>query len=71
MKKKLNRVAKSLQAGTVWKNCTQQAFLQVPWGGKKQSGVGRELGECGLNNFLDIKSVYLNEKGVSSGYLQQ
>ncbi|KAM7483238.1 hypothetical protein LguiB_007821 [Lonicera macranthoides] len=34
-----------LQAGIVWVNCSQPCFCQAPWGGKKRSGFGRELGE--------------------------
>jgi betaine-aldehyde dehydrogenase len=32
----------------------------MPWGGYKQSGVGRELGKEGLSDFLESKSVYVN-----------
>jgi betaine-aldehyde dehydrogenase len=32
----------------------------MPWGGYKQSGVGRELGKEGLEDFLESKSVYVN-----------
>lgn len=36
---------KAFQAGIVWVNCSQPCFSQAPWGGKKRSGFGRELGE--------------------------
>ncbi|KAM7479942.1 hypothetical protein LguiA_028155 [Lonicera macranthoides] len=39
------RITKELQAGIVWVNCSQPCFCQAPWGGKKRSGFGRELGE--------------------------
>jgi betaine-aldehyde dehydrogenase len=51
------RVTKELQAGIVWVNCSQPCFCQAPWGGKKRSGFGRELGEWGLENYLSVKSV--------------
>lgn len=35
----------ALQSGIVWVNCSQPCFCQAPWGGKKRSGFGRELGE--------------------------
>lgn len=35
----------AFQAGIVWVNCAQPTFCQAPWGGKKRSGFGRELGE--------------------------
>ncbi|XP_051136658.1 aminoaldehyde dehydrogenase 2, peroxisomal-like [Andrographis paniculata] len=51
------RVSKAFQAGIVWVNCSQPCFFQAPWGGKKRSGFGRELGEWGLENFLNVKQV--------------
>nr|GMC75876.1 betaine aldehyde dehydrogenase, chloroplastic-like [Ipomoea batatas] len=39
------RMAKAFQTGAVWVNCSQPCFWQPPWGGKKRSGFGRELGE--------------------------
>lgn len=38
-------VLQALQSGIVWVNCSQPCFCQAPWGGKKRSGFGRELGE--------------------------
>jgi betaine-aldehyde dehydrogenase len=52
-----SRVASALQAGIVWVNCSQPCFADAPWGGYKRSGVGRELGEFGLMNFLEVKQV--------------
>ncbi|QYX48736.1 aldehyde dehydrogenase family protein [Pseudomonas tussilaginis] len=51
------RVARKLRAGIVWINCSQPTFTEAPWGGYKQSGIGRELGEWGLNNYLEIKQI--------------
>ncbi|GAB2248980.1 hypothetical protein Droror1_Dr00012339 [Drosera rotundifolia] len=51
------RVTKALVAGIVWVNCSQPCFCQAPWGGTKRSGFGRELGEWGLENYLNIKQV--------------
>ncbi len=51
------RVAGELEAGVVWINCSQPNFLEPPWGGMKKSGVGRELGLWGLNNFLEPKQI--------------
>ncbi|GAB4845603.1 Betaine aldehyde dehydrogenase 2 [Ancistrocladus abbreviatus] len=58
------RVTKALQAGIVWVNCSQPCFCQAPWGGTKRSGFGRELGEWGLENYLNIKQVtkYISEE---------
>ncbi|CAI9283887.1 unnamed protein product [Lactuca saligna] len=49
------RVSKGLEAGIVWINCSQPCFSQAPWGGKKRSGFGRELGERGLENYQNVK----------------
>jgi betaine-aldehyde dehydrogenase len=63
-KERCRRVAKSLEAGIVWVNCSQPCFYQAPWGGIKDSGHGRELGPWGLDNFLSVKQVteYVSEK---------
>ena len=52
-----DRVAAKLRAGIVWINCSQPTFVEAPWGGYKQSGIGRELGEWGLNNYLETKQI--------------
>mmetsp|Transcript_13639 Transcript_13639/g.29251 ORF Transcript_13639/g.29251 Transcript_13639/m.29251 type:complete len:498 (-) Transcript_13639:438-1931(-) len=56
------RVSEALECGIVWVNCSQPCFTQAPWGGVKNSGFGRELGEWGLENFLSVKQVtkYVN-----------
>ncbi|KHK59494.1 aldehyde dehydrogenase [Burkholderia sp. A9] len=51
------RVAAALRAGVVWINCSQPTFTEAPWGGYKQSGIGRELGHWGLDNYLETKQV--------------
>ncbi|MGR3198956.1 MAG: aldehyde dehydrogenase family protein [Paracoccus sp. (in: a-proteobacteria)] len=51
------RVARSFRAGIVWINCSQPTFTEAPWGGYKQSGIGRELGEWGLHNYLETKQI--------------
>ncbi len=52
-----NRVARKLRAGIVWINCSQPTFTQAPWGGVKQSGIGRELGQWGLENYLEVQQI--------------
>lgn len=51
------RVAKAFRAGIVWINCSQPTFTEAPWGGYKQSGIGRELGRWGLDNYLETKQI--------------
>ena len=58
--KKAFKTAQALRAGVVWINDSQPAPTEMPWGGYKQSGVGRELGKEGLEDFLESKSVYVN-----------
>lgn len=52
-----DRVARAFRAGIVWINCSQPTFVEAPWGGYKQSGIGRELGKWGLNNYLETKQI--------------
>merc|ERR1712093_594767 len=54
------RVAHSLHAGTVWVNCYNMLHNNVPFGGFRQSGIGRELGEYALANYSNIKAVHVN-----------
>ncbi|CAI6071626.1 unnamed protein product [Clonostachys chloroleuca] len=51
------RVSNALQAGTVWVNCYNMLHHALPFGGYKQSGIGRELGEAALANYTQSKSV--------------
>lgn len=52
-----NRVARQLKSGIVWINCSQPTFTEAPWGGYKKSGIGRELGIWGLENYLETKQI--------------
>lgn len=51
------RVSRALRAGIVWVNCSQPTFTQAPWGGYKQSGIGRELGRWSFDNYLETKQI--------------
>ena len=57
---KAHRIANSVRAGSVWVNCYDVFDAAIPFGGFKQSGIGRELGEYGLANYLETKSVVFN-----------
>ncbi len=54
------RVARRLRHGTVWINDYHPYVPQAEWGGYKQSGVGRELGPAGLNEYREVKHVWQN-----------
>jgi aldehyde dehydrogenase (NAD+) len=50
-------IANSVRAGTVWINCYDVFDAAAPFGGFKQSGIGRELGEYGLQQYTEVKTV--------------
>ena len=55
--KKALAVSNGVRAGTVWINCYNVLDTRAPFGGFKQSGIGRELGEYGLQQYTQVKSV--------------
>jgi len=54
---KATTIANSVRAGTVWVNCYDVFDAAAPFGGFKQSGIGRELGEYGLQQYTEVKTV--------------
>jgi len=54
---KAHAIANSVRAGTVWVNCYNVLDTRAPFGGFKQSGIGRELGEYGLQQYTEVKTV--------------
>ncbi|KIJ07179.1 aldehyde dehydrogenase [Paxillus involutus ATCC 200175] len=54
------RVAHALEAGIMWINCANLPEIQMPFGGFKQSGIGRELGEYALEHYTNVKAVHVN-----------
>jgi aldehyde dehydrogenase (NAD+) len=54
---KAHAIANAVRAGTVWVNCYDVFDAAAPFGGFKQSGIGRELGEYGLTNYTEVKTV--------------
>ncbi|KAK5017670.1 mitochondrial aldehyde dehydrogenase [Cryomyces antarcticus] len=57
---KAHRVARQIEAGMVWINSSNDSDFRIPFGGVKQSGIGRELGEAGLAAYTNVKSVHVN-----------
>ncbi|KAF3388433.1 Aldehyde dehydrogenase [Penicillium rolfsii] len=55
-----HRVAAEIESGMVWVNSSQDCDPRVPFGGVKQSGIGRELGQAGLDAYSQIKAVHVN-----------
>jgi len=56
---KAHKVAKALRAGSVWVNCYQAMDPAVPFGGYKMSGYGRESGKQHLEEYLNVKAVWI------------
>lgn len=54
------RVIRELRAGITWINCYNPCFNEAPWGGYKKSGIGRELGVHGLEEYQEIKQININ-----------
>lgn len=54
---KAHAIANNVRAGTVWVNCYDVFDAAAPFGGFKQSGIGRELGEYGLQQYTEVKTV--------------
>jgi betaine-aldehyde dehydrogenase len=53
-------VSDALRSGVVWVNTTLDGSPQMPFGGRGQSGFGREFGRAGLEEFTEIKSIFLS-----------
>jgi betaine-aldehyde dehydrogenase len=62
------RAVKKLRAGIVWVNHMQPAYVEAPWGGYKQSGFGRELGRWGVEEYLNVKQVFINMNETPVGW---
>ena len=54
---KANRLANAIKAGSVWVNCYHVFDAALPFGGYKQSGWGREMGQAVLSNYLEAKAI--------------
>jgi aldehyde dehydrogenase (NAD+) len=57
--RKAHAIANGVRAGTVWVNCYNILDTRAPFGGFKQSGTGRELGEYGLQQYTEVKTVII------------
>ena len=53
-------IANQLRAGTVWVNCYNIFDASMPFGGYKQSGLGRDMGSEVLKNYLETKSICMS-----------
>ena len=64
------RVLRKLRAGITWLNTYHPTFNEAPWGGYKQSGIGRELGTFGLDAYLETKQININLAPARLGWFQ-
>ena len=53
----MHKLAARIKSGTVWGNCHAMLDSALPFGGYKQSGIGRELGRDGIEAYLETKTV--------------
>ena len=56
------RVARSVETGVLSVNSSRSVFVEAPFGGVKQSGLGRELGMAALEAYSELKSVFFSEE---------
>ncbi|HEY7509678.1 MAG TPA: aldehyde dehydrogenase family protein [Vicinamibacteria bacterium] len=62
------RMVKRLQAGIVWVNHMQPTYVEAPWGGYKMSGIGRELGPWGAEEYMQVKQIHINLNEAPIGW---
>jgi len=60
------RLARRIRAGTVWVNDTQASPTEAPGGGFKQSGIGRECGPWGIEDYVELKHVFVRLTGSNA-----
>jgi len=65
---KAHRVIRKIRAGITWINTYHWAYNEAPWGGYKQSGIGRELGTYGYDAFTEVKVVNVSLDVLPSGW---
>ncbi|RNB90030.1 aldehyde dehydrogenase family protein [Brevibacillus fluminis] len=62
------RVIKKVRAGITWVNNFHPAYSEAPWGGYKQSGMGRGLGTYGFDEFTEVKQINISLQVKPSGW---
>ncbi|HZY98766.1 MAG TPA: aldehyde dehydrogenase family protein [Candidatus Baltobacteraceae bacterium] len=65
---KAHRVIRKMRAGITWINTYHPTYNEAPWGGYKQSGIGRELGTYGYDAYTEVKQINVNLDVVPSGW---
>ena len=68
---KAHRVIRKLRAGITWINTYHPTYNEAPWGGYKQSGIGRELGTYGYDAYTEVKQINVNLDVAPSGWFER
>ena len=68
---KAHRVIRKLRAGITWINTYHPTYNEAPWGGYKQSGIGRELGTFGYEAYTEVKQINVNLAVEPSGWFSE
>ncbi len=66
-----HRVIRKLRAGITWINCYHPTYNEAPWGGYKQSGIGRDLGTYGFEEFTELKQINVNLDVTPTGWFSE
>ncbi|MDZ8118972.1 aldehyde dehydrogenase family protein [Pontiella agarivorans] len=61
---------KKLRAGITWINCYHPTYSEAPWGGYKQSGIGRDLGTYGFDEYTEVKQININLEPGPVGWFE-
>jgi betaine-aldehyde dehydrogenase len=64
------RFIKKLRAGITWINAYHPTYCEAPWGGYKQSGIGRDLGTYGLDEYTEVKQININLEPGPVGWFE-
>ena len=65
------RVIRAMRAGITWVNTYHPTYSEAPWGGYKQSGIGRELGSYGLDEYTEVKQINIDLTDQPMGVYQR
>ncbi len=68
---KAHRFIRKLRAGITWINTYHPTYNEAPWGGYKQSGIGRELGTYGYEAYTEVKQINVNLAVEPSGWFSE
>ena len=63
------RAAREIEAGTVWINTYLDGAAELPFGGYKESGIGREVGLLGVEDFMEIKTIQIRDSGYTPKWI--